>query len=78
MSARRENARRLIETRHEKGFTVMQTLITGAYINKEGWDGGINILKDNIYGDQPFVDADVTQPLETSGNDPDDPEQYDF
>jgi hypothetical protein len=78
MRARREDSEKLIKNRHEKGFTVMQTVITGAYIIKEGRDGGIEILKDNVYGDQPFIDADITQPLETPGSDPDDPEQYDF
>jgi len=78
MRARREDAVKLIENRHEKGFTVMQTVVTGIYIKQEGRDGGKEILKGNVYGDKPFIDADVTRPLTTPGDDPKDSLQYDF
>lgn len=77
MGARREDAVRLIENRHQKGFTVMQTVITGAYIIQEG-SAGKDVLKANVYGDKPFEASDVTRPIITEGTDFSDTDQYDF
>jgi len=76
--ARREDARELIENRAQKGFTVMQTVITGIYLNQGELESGNKILKANVYGDHPFAGDDVTRPLVTPGHDPEEPEQYDY
>ena len=75
--ARRDDAKRLIQNRAQKGFSVMQAVISGAFIKSEGSDGS-GLQKPNVYRDFPFIDGDVTKPLITPGSDPNDSIQYDF
>lgn len=75
--ATRSDVRTLMDNREEKGFTVMQTVITGIFIKQEGEDS-TGLLRSNAYGDLPFIDGDVTRPATTEGSDPLDSIQYDY
>lgn len=77
MRARREDATKFLQNRSDKGFTVLQAIITGAYLKVEPVLKG-DSAKANIYGDQPFIDYDITKPKITPGDNPENAEEYDF
>ncbi len=54
------------ENRKEKGFNVVQCIFIQ------------NHAHTNAYGDTAYLNSDITQPAQTSGNDPEDEEQYDY
>lgn len=62
----REQIKSYFEDRKKKGFNVVQCIILQFYEHK------------TFYGDAPFVGADMTKEYSTPGNDPSNPEQYDF
>jgi len=73
--ARREDAERLLEKRRQQGFTVICGPVTGIL---DTFHFKKPLRVPNVYGDLPFVDADVTRPATTPGSDPNDPAQYDY
>lgn len=62
----REQIKEYFEDRKEKGFNVIQCIFHQFYTHK------------NPYGDYAFADNDLMKPIHTPGNDPNDPEQYDY
>ena len=63
----REEAEKYFEDRRQKGFNVIQVMV----------------LQDvkkavNVYGDSALIDHDVTRPLTTPGNSPENPAEYDY
>lgn len=62
----REQVKTYLENRKAKGFNVIQCIFYQFYTDK------------NAYGDYGFADSDLTQPIHTPGNDPNDPAQYDY
>lgn len=62
----REEADQYLSNRAAHGFNVIQVMILH------------ELFDDNAYGDSALVNLDVTRPLTTPGNDPADPEAYDF
>jgi hypothetical protein len=63
----REEAESYLEDRRRKGFNVIQVMVLQ------------NVSKAvNAYGDSALINGDISRPLETEGNRPDDPEQYDY
>lgn len=65
----RDDARRYLQTRKDQGFTVIQAV---ALAELEG------LSVPNAQGDLPLVWRDPTRPATTAGNDPGNPEQYDY
>ncbi|MGH9837531.1 MAG: glycoside hydrolase family 140 protein [Blastocatellia bacterium] len=64
----REDMRLYLDHRAANEFNV----VFFSAISESGGSGP------NAYGDKPFVDDDFLRPAVTPGNDPNDPEQYDF
>lgn len=62
----RDEVKRYFENRKSKGFNVIQCIFVQAYIHQ------------NIYGDFAYADADLTKPIHTMGNNPNDSLQYDY
>ena len=62
----REEAELYLENRRQKGFNVIQAMVLHS------------IPEVNVFGDSALVAEDASRPKETPGNDPEDPEQYDF
>ncbi len=63
----REEAEKYFEDRRQKGFNVIQIMVLH------------NVSKAvNVYGDSALVNQNIDQPLTTSGNSSDNPEQYDY
>lgn len=63
----REEAAKYFDDRRQKGFNVIQIMVLHDVRNAV-----------NIYGDSALINCKADRPLTTSGNSPDDPEQYDF
>jgi hypothetical protein len=63
----REEAETYFKDRHQKGFNVIQVMV-------------LHDVKKavNVYGDSALIDQDIERPFTTTGNSPDDPEQYDY
>jgi hypothetical protein len=62
----RDEARVYLDNRQDKGYNVIQVML-------------LHTVGDvNIYGDSALVGMDVSAPLTTPGNDPEDPVQYDY
>lgn len=63
----REEAAEYLDDRKQKGINVIQAMV-------------IHNVKDavNIYGDSAILNNDVSQPVVTDGNSPDDPMEYDY
>jgi len=63
----REEAEKYLEDRRQKGFNVIQIMVLH------------NVSRAvNVYGDSALVNQNIDQPLITSGNSADNPEQYDY
>ena len=62
----REDAEIFMQNRQEKGFNVLQIMVLHT----------LNIR--DPYGNRALIDRNVTQPAVKEGNDPSDPEQYDY
>lgn len=62
----REQVKKYFEDRKEKGFNVIQCIFHQFYVHQ------------NAYGDYAFANNDLTQPVHTQGNDPNDSAQYDY
>ena len=62
----RNEAKQYFENRKAKGFNVVQCIFYQSYNDN------------NVYGDTAFVNKDLSRPMHTPGNDPDNAEQYDF
>ena len=73
MGATREDAVKLIENRRKKGFTVLQTVLTGVYLKREEV-----VPKPNVYGDFPFENFNISTPKTTPGSDFNNEDQYDY
>lgn len=63
----REEAEKYLENRQQKGFNIIQVMVLHDVKNAV-----------NFYGDSAIIDFDVSKPLITPGNSPDDPAQYDY
>jgi hypothetical protein len=66
---KRDEVEYYLEKRRQQGFNAI--LLTA-------WNDFGPITRPNVYGDVPFVDGKLAQPLTTAGADPDDAEQYDY
>ncbi len=62
----REEAKLYFENRKNKGFNVIQCIFHQSFAHK------------NAYGDYAFANGDITQPIHTQGNRPEDPIEYDY
>ena len=62
----REEAEQYLSNREKHGFNVIQVMVLHE----------LDLV--NAYGDSALVNMDVTQPLITPGDDPNDPEAYDY
>ncbi|MCA5004705.1 glycoside hydrolase family 140 protein [Sphingobacterium bovistauri] len=62
----REEAEVYLEDRKKKGFNVIQAMVLHT------------VPSVNIYGDSSIVNSDISKPFITEGNDPNNPEQYDY
>jgi hypothetical protein len=62
----REEAEKYLQDRSSKGFNVIQAMVIHS------------IPEVNSYGDSAFINSDPTKPKVTKGNDPQNPEEYDF
>jgi len=62
----REQTVQYFENRKNKGFNVVQCIFHQ------------NFLHSNVYGDTAYSSFDITNPITTPGNDPNDEEQYDY
>ena len=65
----RDEADLYLKNRAEKGFNIIQAAI---FYEKEAFD------TPNDYGDWPLKDKNMMRPDTTPGNDPDNPEEYDY
>lgn len=63
----RQEAEKYFEDRHQKGFNVIQAIVLHNIKNAV-----------NTYGDSALINYNIDQPFTTSGNSPDDSEQYDY
>jgi hypothetical protein len=62
----RDEVKKYFEDRKEKGFNVIQCIFLQFYSHT------------NAYGDSACANSDISQLVQTIGNDPDDLEQYDY
>lgn len=62
----RDEIKKYIEDRKAKGFNVIQCIFHQFFAHK------------NAYGYYAFANDDITQPIHTPGNDPNDKAQYDY
>ena len=62
----RDEVKNYLENRREKGFNVVQCIFIQNYEHK------------NSYGDYPYANNDISQPIETTGSNPDNSEEYDY
>jgi len=62
----RDEVKQYFENRKAKGFNVVQCIFIQAYTHQ------------NFYGDYAYSNEDLTQPIQTAGNNPDDSEEYDY
>lgn len=62
----REEVKNYFENRKAKGFNVIQCIFLQSHTHQ------------NPYGDYAYANNDLTQPIHTMGNDPNDAEQYDY
>ena len=62
----RDKAKQYFQNRKEKGFNVIQCIFHQ------------NFSHVNAYGDTAYSSFDITKPIITQGNDPNDDEQYDY
>lgn len=62
----RDEVKQYFENRKEKGFNVVQCIFVQNYDHK------------NSYGDYPYANNDVAQPIHTPGNNPNNSDEYDY
>lgn len=62
----RAEAEKYLEDRKQKGFNVVQAMVLHT------------VPSVNIYGDSSIVNKDISNPLVTEGNNPDNAEEYDY
>ena len=62
----RNEAKQYFENRKAKGFNVVQCIFYQSYNDV------------NVYGDTAYVNKDISVPDRTPGNNPENPEEYDF
>lgn len=62
----RDEVKQYFENRKAKGFNVIQCIFVQNYDHK------------NSYGDYAYANNDISQPIQTPGNSPDNSEQYDY
>ncbi|MDP3683855.1 MAG: DUF4038 domain-containing protein, partial [Ignavibacteria bacterium] len=62
----RDEVKQYFENRKTKGFNVVQCIFVQSYTHQ------------NFYGDYAFANDDLTQPIQTPGNNPNDAEEYDY
>ncbi len=62
----REEAEKYLEDRREKGFNVIQAMVLHT------------VPSVNAYGDSSLVNGDISKPLITEGNNPENAEEYDY
>lgn len=63
----RQEAAQYLEDRHQKGFNVIQVMVSF-----------YNVSATNVYGDSIFVNGDVSRPRITEGNEYGEGDQYDY
>lgn len=61
-----------LEVRRKQGFTVIQ--LTAVMSEERVW----GTLRENAFGDTPFIRGDPGQSAVTPGNNPENPEEYDY
>lgn len=62
----RDEAEQYLEDRKQKGFNVIQAMVLHT------------VPSVNAYGDSSVIDKDVSRPLVTAGNNPNNPAEYDY
>lgn len=62
----REEAEQYLEDRKQKGFNVVQAMVLHT------------VPSVNVYGDSSIVNKDISRPLVTEGNNPDNADEYDY
>lgn len=62
----RAEAEQYLEDRKEKGFNVIQVMVLHT------------VPSVNVYGDSSLINADLSRPLTTEGNNPENSEEYDY
>ena len=62
----REEAEQYLEDRKQKGFNVIQAMVLHT------------VPSVNVYGDSSIVNKDISRPLVTEGNHPDNADEYDY